>query len=147
MMATGARLVLACTTLALGVGFVTLAVCRWRDWTAFRSHAVQANGHVIAHEARRELATTTPGGEMSRVSSFPIVQFRTPDGTTREFRSRLSSSAVADEVSVLYLPNDPEDARVDHWFALWGWIAVLGGVGACLALAGLVLLRAGGPSR
>lgn len=46
---------------------------------------------------------------------YPSVRFQTADGRTVEFQSKLGSNApprVGDEVTVLYDPQRPEEARV-----------------------------------
>jgi hypothetical protein len=48
--------------------------------------------------------------------------------------------SVGDSVGVYYLTDEPADARVDHWFHLWGWAMVPGVAGVVLLLAAITEL-------
>jgi Protein of unknown function (DUF3592) len=68
---------------------------------------------------------------------YPIVQFRTAAGQSITFRSSLANVAVLGQtVRVLYLPNNPDDARLDTYKALWFWPTLLGALAAICFLLG-----------
>ena len=73
---------------------------------------VRAVGVVTAHKSRRSYSAIDNRPE---VLFFPSVRFQTADGRTVEFENDLGSNApprVGDEVTVLYDPARPEEAKV-----------------------------------
>jgi len=72
----------------------------------------RAVGVVTAHKSRRSYSAMDNRPE---VLFFPSVRFQTADGRTVEFENDLGSNApprVGDEVTVLYDPARPEEAKV-----------------------------------
>ncbi len=72
----------------------------------------RAVGVVTAHTSRR---TYSAMDNRPEVLFFPSVRFQTADGRTVEFENDLGSNApprVGDEVTVLYDPARPEEAKV-----------------------------------
>ena len=95
----------------LGIGGLILAGGLALGWSSLRHvlHAERAEGEVI--EIRRE-------GDMYA----PVVRFRLANGETQEVKDLGSGApdfAVGDRVIVLYMPNDPEDFRIDTFEGLW----------------------------
>ncbi len=72
-------------------------------------HGERADGEVI--EMRRE-------GDMYA----PVVRFRLPDGETQTVTDLASGApdfAVGDRITILYMPQDPRDFRIDTFDRLW----------------------------
>jgi Protein of unknown function (DUF3592) len=95
----------------LGIGGLILAGGLALGWGSLRHvlWAERADGEVI--EIRRE-------GDMYA----PVLRFRLPDGETQEVKDLGSGApdfAVGDRVTVLYMPEDPEDFRIDTFERLW----------------------------
>ncbi len=94
----------------MAIGAIVTAVQSWR----FLRSAVPAVGTVVA---LRE----TGGGVDSTWA--PVVEFTNQVGVTFSVNSRMSSAPpahrVGDRLAVLYLPNHPESARVDHPAEFW----------------------------
>ena len=68
----------------------------------------RAVGVVTGHTSR-------PTHDNSGVLRFPSVRFQTADGRTVEFQNKVGTNApprVGDQVTVIYDPGRPEDARV-----------------------------------
>lgn len=83
-------------------------------------HGERADGEVI--EIRRE-------GDMYA----PVVRFQLPGGVTQEVADLASGApdfAVGDKVTILYMPQDPRDFRIDTFDRLWFsaiFVTVFGG--------------------
>jgi hypothetical protein len=97
--------------LILGIGGLFLAGALALGWGSLRHVlcAERADGEVI--EIRRE-------GDMYA----PVLRFRLPGGETREVKDLGSGApdfAVGDRVTILYMPDDPEDIRIDTFDRLW----------------------------
>ena len=97
--------------LILGVGALILAGGLALGWGSLRHllYAERAQGEVI--EIRRD-------GDMYA----PVVRFRLPGGETQEVTDLGNGApdfAVGDRVTILYMPQDPADFRIDTFDRLW----------------------------
>jgi hypothetical protein len=97
--------------LILGIGGLILAGGLALGWGSLRHvlYAERADGEVT--EIRRD-------GDMYA----PVVRFRLPGGETREVTDLASGApdfAVGDRVTILYMPADPADFRIDTFERLW----------------------------
>ena len=95
----------------LAIGGLILAGGLALGWGSLRHvlHAERAQGEVI--EIRRE-------GDMYA----PVLRFRRANGEMQEVKDLGSGApdfAVGDRVTVLYMPDDPEDFRIDTFERLW----------------------------
>jgi Protein of unknown function (DUF3592) len=95
----------------LGIGGLILAGGLALGWGSLRHvlYAERADGEVI--EIRRE-------GDMYA----PVLRFRLANGETRggkDLGSGAPDFAVGDRVTVLYMPEDPEDFRIGTFERLW----------------------------
>ncbi len=73
---------------------------------------VRAVGIVTDHTSRR---TYSAIDNRTGALFYPSVRFQTADGRTVEFENKLGTNApprVGDEVTVLYDPERPEEAKV-----------------------------------
>jgi hypothetical protein len=95
----------------LGIGGMFLAGGLALGWGSLRHvlYAERADGEVV--EIRRE-------GDMYA----PVLRFRRADGAAQEVKDLGSGApdfSVGDRVTVLYMPDDPEDFRIDTFERLW----------------------------
>lgn len=75
------------------------------------STEARAVGIVTDHASRRSYGTD----HRASLLFFPSVRFQTADGTTVEFQNKIGTNApprVGDEVTVIYHPARPEEAKV-----------------------------------
>lgn len=71
----------------------------------------------------------------------PVVRFRLPDGELREVRDLGSGApdfSAGDPVTVLYMPEDPEDFRLDTFERLWMVPIILVGFGGFWLMFGAI---------
>jgi hypothetical protein len=91
--------------LVLGIGALILAGGLALGWGSLR--------HVLyAERADGEISEIRRDGDMYA----PVVRFRLPSGETQEVTDLGSGApdfAVGDRVTILYMPQDPEDFRID----------------------------------
>jgi Protein of unknown function (DUF3592) len=111
--------------LVLGIGALILAGGLALGWGSLRHvlYAERADGEIT--EIRRD-------GDMYA----PMVRFRLPSGETQEVTDLGSGApdfAVGDKVTILYMPQDPEDFRIDTFDRLW-FSAIFVTVFACFWL-------------
>jgi hypothetical protein len=85
-----------------------------------------------------------PGDDpgISRLS-HPVVRFVTGDGRTVEFESAVGSNRapkVGREVTVLYDPLNPKEAKIKSFMMLWALPLVFTALGALLLVPGVLML-------
>ena len=97
----------------------------------------RAVGVVTGHTSRSTYDLDRPGRLL-----FPSVRFQTADGRMVEFQNKVGSNApprVGDEVTVLYDPEYPEEARVPLGSMFRPNLKLLAVVGA-IFLGGVALM-------
>jgi hypothetical protein len=75
--------------------------------------------------------------------SHPVVRFVTEDGRTVDFESQTGSNLapkVGQQVTVLYDPLNPKEARIKSFMMLWALPLILTVLGALLLVPGVLLL-------
>ncbi|MGA4844567.1 DUF3592 domain-containing protein [Streptomyces sp. G45] len=124
---------LAVGAVSLVVGLVLAGIS-----VSFLVDAERAQGTVVALEWRSS-GGDSDGGTSRRTrgddepTAYPVVEFRTEDGTPTRFRDSTGSNPAAYEVGerveVLYRADSPEDARIKGFLSLWLGPLILGGIG------------------
>lgn len=115
-----------------------LAAFFYQRTQKFLRDATRADGKVVRLVER-------PGSDSGTVF-YPVYAFRDSGGQEREIYSSTGSfppsHSVGDTVTLLYHPEQPNDAKPDDFFSLWGLPAILGGFGVLELLAAAALLAA-----
>ena len=73
--------------------------------------------------------------------TYLTVEFRTSEGGMVRFKDKGPAADVGDKVDVLYNPANPSEARIRDSWQLWGVWSLFLGVGAVIALWGLIKLH------
>ena len=119
----------------IGLGMLVGACLLFLNTRAFVAGASTAQGQVVDLLRSRSSDSET---------YKPVVTFTTADGRQVEFTSSMGSNPPAfrrgEQVTVLYHPQAPEEARIGSFFSLWGLELILGGMGAFFALIGWGIL-------
>jgi hypothetical protein len=109
---------------------------------------VYRHAQNFVQSASRTQATITklierPGQNSSSVY-FPVFRFQDANGQAHEIDSSSGqyppAYKVGDTVTVLYQPQQPEKAKLDTFFDVWGWAAMLGGFGVLDLVVGSGML-------
>ncbi len=116
-------------SLALGLGLLGLlaiGVAAYATWenSAFRRQSVEARGRVV-EIVRHDTGRT----DSARYRHLPVVEFTTAEGHRNSFTSDFAGNPrleVGDEVSVLYTPERPSNARLAAAWPAWGSKSVTG---------------------
>ncbi len=126
----------------LAVSLTMLGIAGFLVWKTshFLDRAVSAQGTITALvRNKNRQATTTYAAQFS---------FTTPAKQAVTITSTSSSNPpefeVGESVAVLYLPNNPADARIDSFFQLWGASSIVGGIGTvflAISLGMILYLR------
>lgn len=112
----------------VGVLMLVGAGLLYQNTTKFIASASRAQGEVI------DLLRVESSRRNSSDTWRPMVHFKLPSGEIVEFTPSSSSSPPAYDkgeiVGVFFNPSNPQDARLDGFFDLWGGAAIAGGLGA-----------------
>ncbi|MEM8603584.1 MAG: DUF3592 domain-containing protein, partial [Cyanobacteria bacterium P01_H01_bin.121] len=118
----------------VGIGMLVATYFFYTNTQTFLDSAIAAEGTVIELIRSRSNDSTT---------YRPIVQFTSPSGEPIEFVSSVGSNPPrykpGQTVAILYNPENPQNARLDGFFALWGSSLILGGIGTSFTATGIGL--------
>ena len=118
----------------IGLAMLIGALCLYLNTRSFLGEALRTRGIVVDLVASQSDHSTTYA---------PTVQFKTPAGETIEFTSSTSSNPTAynqgEIVEVLYLAGQPQGARINGFFSLWGGGVIVGSLGGIFFLVGAIL--------
>lgn len=119
--------------LLVGAGFMV------HGTRVFLAHAVHAQGTVV------DLVSSRASDRS--LTYRPEVLFRDTQGRDIRFVSASGSNppgySRGEKVAVLYLPSDPENARLDGFMGVWFGPVILGGLGVVFFLTGGGIILAG----
>ena len=115
----------------VGIGMLIGAFFWYNSSSEFSEKSVRAEGTVVELVVNRSRDSRTYS---------PVVQFVNEAGKKIEFKSRTGSNppdySRGEKVEVLYLPENPEEAKINSFFALWGGALIFGGLGSVFFLIG-----------
>ena len=105
----------------IGVGLLAGAFFSFKSTRNFLAAATKTSGKVTELEER--VSTSTKDGRSTRsLSYYPRVQFSGPNGEEINFTSSVGSSPasydVGESVEVLYLPQAPQQAKINSFSSL-----------------------------
>jgi Protein of unknown function (DUF3592) len=125
----------------IGAVFAVQGIRGIRKTRRFVAASASATGTVTDSVGRWH---SDPGDDpgVSRLS-HPVVRFVTGDGRTIEFESGVGSNLgpkVGQEVTVLYNPTNPKEAKIKSFMMLWALPSIFAVLGAFLLIPGLLML-------
>jgi len=119
----------------LGVGLLMLviAIFLWNNTRGFLAHAQEGQGTVIELIEVRD----SDGGSSTWK---PRVKYAAPSGEEIIFNASFSANPapyqVGEVVPVLFVPQDPHEARIKGYSSLWLGPTILSGLGVIFAAIG-----------
>lgn len=131
---------------AVGLLLCGIALLLHHNTAAFIASASRTQGEVV-RLIHVESSKRNESGTWK-----PLVRFMAPGGQIIEFTPSSSSNPPAydagEAVEVFFDPRNPQDAKLNGFFALWGGAAVTGGIGLVflLVMAATLLLPARSPA-
>jgi len=122
----------------IGAGLLIGAGFSGKRTLSFLANAVETTGKVVALQEEPPLEAGDP------VTYRPVVAFSVGESWHLTFKSMAHSNPpqyhVGDSVRVLYLRDDPHEARIRSFTSLWLLALILGGLGLVFTVVGLGLL-------
>lgn len=121
----------------IGIGMLVGTFFWYQNIESFIAESAKAEGKVTEVVRSRSSDSTT---------YKPVVQFYAPNGELIEFMSGTGSNppshTVGEKVEVLYLPENPHDAKINSFFSLWLGPLIVGVMGGIFFLVGAVMVIA-----
>jgi Protein of unknown function (DUF3592) len=112
-------------------GFVLLGLAAFFTWRT--SNFIQRSQAAAGIVTALKPVTRTDSDSNSDITYAPVFSFKAADGKAYSVTSHASSDPpgfdVGDEVTVLYDPSNPQQARIDTFWQLWAVPVVLGSIG------------------
>ncbi|WP_456412191.1 DUF3592 domain-containing protein [Thiolapillus sp.] len=128
------RFVFPIALLFIGAALLAQGFKHWSISRELVNSSLVAEGTVI----RNAPYMSSKAGKTSALVYFPQVKFTTKDGTEVEFVSKVTSRAEqyqpGDAVRVLYKENQPDDAVIGSFQALWAIAIIFAGSGLMVVL-------------
>ncbi len=141
------KIVISTAIIIFGIILILWSVWKLVEQKKFADTAISASGTIVGYEysdgSRQQLSQDTSSGFAGRLDvsqASPIVEYTTQDGESISFVSSTTIDLSSSEkVPLLYLPTDLQNAQIDDFFSLWGWIYILSGFGAIISIVGVAL--------
>jgi len=96
---------------------------------------------LLAGIEGRSRHTAVATGRIAETGSFPIIEFKTADGSIVRFTNSVRSSLwrAGDTAAIAYDPENPSDAVVDGLLGRWFLAALAGLLGSVFFVVGVLL--------
>ena len=121
--------------LLVGIGMLAGSWSWYQNTRSFIGQAAKAEGTIVELVRSNSSDSTT---------YRPVVHFNNQNGEQIEFTSSAGSNppsySKGEKVEVLYLPNEPRNAKINGFFSLWGGSLIIGGIGGVFFLIGAGIL-------
>ncbi|BAY63050.1 hypothetical protein NIES22_31270 [Calothrix brevissima NIES-22] len=107
---------------------------------SFMASSIQTQGTVV------DVVRRSSRDNKGRISYFyyPVVKFTPASGEETIFESDTGSNppsySQGQSINILYNPQQPNAARENSWFTLWGFPAIFTGIGSIFVVVGGALL-------
>ena len=115
----------------IGVGMLVGAFVAYKSTNSFLAEATTAEGTVV---------DLVRSGSGDSITYRPVVHFINHNGEKIEFTSTAGSDppsySKGQKVEVLYRAAEPQKAKINGFFSLWGGAVILGGLGGVFFLVG-----------
>lgn len=99
----------------------------------FVTRAERVTGEVVDYATEQNAIAFMRSDEPTGILYYPVVEYSLPGGGSYTITGRTGRSArafeVGDRVGVLVATDNPERARLDTVFEVWGTSIILGGLG------------------
>ncbi len=104
-----------------------------------------AGAGILTSIEWRSRHTASASGTIADIERYPIVSFKTPDGSIVRFTNTVRSSfwRTGDSVAVAYDPGNPSDAVVDGFAGRWFFALLAGLLGGVFFAVGVLLTLMG----
>ena len=137
--------VIAAVVLGLmGVAFAAVGVAWWQGTRSFVQTAERTEGTVVELLERQSTSRSSNGRRSTSISFSPVVEYTDHQGKQHKHYSTTSTNppmySVGDKVPMLFDPNRPAVAKIDHWVNLYLAPIVFTVLGAVFLLVTIIMV-------
>jgi hypothetical protein len=123
--------------LLAGLTSLTFGIYLFQSRLSFIYQATKTEGVITEIESRRT---------SSKTYYYPIVSYQDVEGDQQTMHFDLGTTggfdySVGETITILYIPDEPDSAKVWVFWEMWGVPSVLSGVGIIFILIGIGNLR------
>ena len=133
----------------LGAIGILVSIYLYSNVRSFLSEAEKVDGTVIKLVKKTSTKRVSGIGNDDRstrtrtsTTFAPVVAFTDHQGQKHEVQSTMSSSSpaysVKQKVTVYFQKDNPQQAKIDSFFDLWGAVTVMGGASTFFCIIGLL---------
>ena len=123
---------------AVGIALLVGAFMSYKSSSEFLEEAVSTHGMVVE---------MTKSRSSDSISFYPVVEFAANDGQKFEFTSNVGSNppsySLGETVEVLYLPTNPQEAKLNYFSDLWAATVVMLVMGVPFLSVGIIIFLIG----
>ncbi|MBD2355591.1 DUF3592 domain-containing protein [Tolypothrix sp. FACHB-123] len=120
----------------MGTLFTVIGVVNGLDTRSFVNSSIQTQGTVIDVVRR---SSRDSDGDIS-YAYYPVIKFTPASGEETIFESTTGTNPPSysrgQSINILYNPQQPNSARENSWFTLWGFPAIFTGIGSIFVVIG-----------
>lgn len=126
----------------IGLGFAVIAAVVGVYTLIFVLQSETVTGTIAGHARIQNKITVMPESDTTGVLYYPVIEYRAPDGQSREFTAPRGTAhvrfEVGDQVPVLVSVSNPARVRLATLLGTWGTAIVLAGIAVIFLLIGFV---------
>ena len=146
---SGCTRIIGLLNFVLGVTGILVSIYLYSNVRSFLSEAEKADGTVIKLVKKTSTKRVSGMGNNGRstrtetsITFAPVFTFTDHQGQKHEVQSATASSPAAysvnEKVKVYFQKDNPQQAKIDSFFSLWGAVTIVGGISIFFCLVGLV---------
>lgn len=130
------------------IGLVLLIIAGVWGWNthSFTLGAQAATGKIQGYE-ERESTTRRNGVTRKKVVNYPVFTFQDAQGAEHRVTASAGQSksayTIGDEVPILYVPGNPQEARINNFSQMWMGPVSIGIIGGVFLGIGLLVYGIG----
>lgn len=130
------------------IGGVLLIIAGVWGWNtrSFTQRTQPATGKIQGYEDR-ESTTRRNGVTKKKIVSYPVFTFQDAQGAEHRVTASAGQSkstyAIGEEVPILYVPENPQEARINNFAQMWMGPVSIGILGGAFLGIGLLVYGIG----
>ena len=125
--------------LIVALAILAFAIVQFFKQNKFVNQAQTADATFIGYEYTKSTEYDTIKGVNKVASTFPKFEFTSTTGQVVQFVSTTSVANPSQGVKVLYMIEDPKNAQISSFMAIYGWVLLIAILGGVLLLSAAVL--------
>ncbi len=122
----------------IGILFAAVGALSAVSTALFVSRSARVTGTVVDYVVEQNAISLMSSADPTGLLYYPVVEYESASGERHTLTGRSGRPRrvyeVGDPLAVLVSLRDPEEARIDSAFGVWGSSIILGGLGGLFLL-------------